>query len=159
MHHALHALRGFGFNLNPALSTTAQQASRADLQIVVIEDRGHVLHQPLLVGVHLIASLEHTQHGARVRVNNLFARRINDGPHPVIVHDDRRRHRFDRLPTEQPALHILNRNRARIVVRLIALQRLAIVPSVAALPGEANQRIGVQILKRLTRHDVDPFSV
>ena len=58
-----------------------------------------------------------------------------------------------RLPAEQPALHVGDRDRARVVVGLLALLLGAVVPGGAAGVGVADQRVGVEVLQGFLGHD------
>jgi len=55
---------------------------------------------------------------------------------------------------EQPPSDVLDRDRPRVVVWLVDLMGRAVVPGVAALLGEADQRHGVQPSRRFCRHEV-----
>jgi hypothetical protein len=65
--------------------------------------------------------------------------------------------RLDGLPVEQAPAHMLNRNRPRVVVRLVALVRGAVVPRVPPLRGEPDQGLSVEGFESLARHDDGPF--
>jgi hypothetical protein len=58
----------------------------------------------------------------------------------------------DRLPVEEPALHVADRDGARVVVGLLVLLLGAVVPGGAAGVGVADKRVGVQVLQGLSTH-------
>jgi hypothetical protein len=145
---------------------------RADVQRVV-KDRLDVTDEPLVVVVDLVAALEHAEDGAGVLGRE---RALGSDDHLAVVVGDahgldavlgevgvlghHRAHRA-RLPGEQAPADVLDRDRAGVVVGLVALEGRAVVPGVAvAAPGALggicvpDQGHDVQPLKGLCGHTV-----
>ena len=62
----------------------------------------------------------------------------------------------DGVPVEEATLDVGDRDRARVVVGLLALLLGAVVPGGAAVVGVADQGVGVQVLQCLSRHVLPP---
>src|SRR5664279_4985602 len=152
---------GFGhLALHPGDRAALEQTGGADGQAVV-QDGADVVDQPPAERVHLIPGLEQAQNLALIvraeragRAEDRLAVRVRDRLETAGAEVGGADVALGVRPGEQPAPDVLRRNRERVMVRLRALLIGPVVPGVAALVGEADQRAGVQPPGGFLRHDV-----
>jgi hypothetical protein len=153
-------------DLNPGDGSAAQQTGGADAQGVVqdVGDRGQ---QPLAVLVPDVAAGEDPHHvalalvgagdGLPVRYGGPAHRQavgVQVG-HGVGVGGDLHGQGSGLgLPIEEAAFHVGQRDRAGVVVGLVALVFGPVVPGGAPGVGVADQGVGVQVLQGLAGHAV-----
>src|SRR5664280_2443403 len=152
---------GFGhLALHPGDGPALEQTGGADRQAVV-QDDADVVDQPRAERVDLVAGFEQAQDLAAVvraeragRAEDRLAVKVGDRLKTAGAQVGGADVALGVRPGEQPAPDVLRRDRQRVVVRLGALLIGPVVPGVAALVGEADQRAGVQPLGRFLRHGV-----